>query len=581
MKNIHLISLFVLFVIPSSLVLTASDALKSGKDPQDKIVFFSDRDGNNEIYVMNDNGSAQRRLTNNDSNDTHPKFSPNGEQIAFLSDRNGPGEIFVMNSNGSDVRQITKSIPGVHFPSFSADGSKLIFNSVQKDKRVLMIMDLTNGKTSRYLRNKFDMYHPAWSPSGDKIAFDIIEGNNQDICVANTDGSGFMRLTENAKGNFFPAWSPDGKHIAYIGGRNRNLDICVMKADGSGKKYLTSHEALDEFPSWGPDGKHIVFESRRTGKKQIFIIGSDGTGLKQITFGNYNNSFPDWCKVSYSERKKTSKNQKIESFPVLKGPYLGQELPGIKAELFAPEVITYEVHGSPSILPDEKGMLVASMSEGMKFYKMVDGVLQMQKVSPFDIPDNCNGMFLSPSGKRLYFLIWENDDENFYMSEKKRGKWTKPLSLGEEVNSFKTHWQFSVARSENLCFSSEGDIVVSFFQGGTHLKPVSLKLNSGKNLEGGTPYISPDESYILYSMAETGNDNSTDLYISYRENDGRWSMPKNLGANINSPGHYDLCPKVSPNGKFLFFISRRNGPDFQIYWADAKIIEESKPKEQK
>ena len=105
-------------------------------------------------------------------------------------------------------------------------------------------------------------------------------------------------------------------------------------------------------------------------------------------------------------------------FPVLKGPYLGQRPPGNKAELFAPEVITYEVHGSPSILPDEKGMLVASMSEGMKFYKLVDGVWQLQKVSLFDMPDNCNGMFLSPSGKRLYFLIWENDDENFYVSEK-------------------------------------------------------------------------------------------------------------------------------------------------------------------
>ena len=265
--------------------------------------------------------------------------------------------------------------------------------------------------------------------------------------------------------------------------------------------------------------------------------------------------------------------------PVLRGPYLGQEPPGKKAELFAPEVITYEVHESPSISPDEKEIFIASMSEGMKFYKMVDGVWQLQDVSPFDIPDNCNGMFLSPSGKRLYFLIWENDDENFYVSEKKGEEWTKPCSLGEEVNSFKTHWQFSVAKSENLYFSSEGNIMVSVFQEGKHLKPVLLKLNSGKNLEGGTPFIALDESYLLYSMAEAGNVNATDLYISYRVNNGKWSLPKNLGSNINSPGSYDLCPKVSPNGKFLFFISRRNSPDFQIYWADAKIIEELRSKE--
>jgi hypothetical protein len=82
-------------------------------------------------------------------------------------------------------------------------------------------------------------------------------------------------------------------------------------------------------------------------------------------------------------------------------------------------------------------------------------------------------------------------------------------------------------------------------------------------------------------MAGNTNVDSTDLFISYRMNKGKWSSGKNLGTNINSPGSYDLCPKVSPNGKFLFFISRRNGPDFQIFWVDAKIIEDLKPKELK
>jgi hypothetical protein len=273
--------------------------------------------------------------------------------------------------------------------------------------------------------------------------------------------------------------------------------------------------------------------------------------------------------------------ERTSDFPVLRGPYFGQELPGKKAVLFAPEVITYEVHESPFISPDEKEIIIGSMSEGMKYYKMEDGIWRLQTVSPFDIPDKSNGMFVSPSGKRLYFLIWENDDENFYFSEKKGRKWTKPHSLGEDVNSFKTHWQFTVAKNENLYFSSEGNIMVSVFNGDTHLKPVPLKLNSDKNLEGGTPYIAPDESYLLFSKAGNNNDDSTDLYISYRLNNGKWSSGKNLGTNINSPGSYDLCPKVSPNGKFLFFISRRNGPDFQIFWVDAQVIEELKPKELK
>ncbi len=270
-----------------------------------------------------------------------------------------------------------------------------------------------------------------------------------------------------------------------------------------------------------------------------------------------------------------------DDFPILKGPYLGQKPPGKKAELFAPDVIRYEVHESPFISPDEKEIIIGSMSEGTKYYKMVGGVWQLRTALPFETPDNCNGMFVSPSGKRLYFLIWEGNDENFYVSEKKGQKWMTPRSLGEEVNSFKTHWQFTVARNENLYFSSEGNLMVSVFNGDTHLTPVPLKLDSDKNLVGGTPYIAPDESYILYSMGSKNNGDSTDLYISYRMSNGTWSFPKDLGANINSPGDYDLCPKVSPNGKFLFFISRRNGPDFRVYWADAKIIDDLRPKNSK
>ncbi len=587
LKKNNFNNLFVLFVISLSLVLIASNSLESRNDPQDKIVFFSDRDGNNEIYVMNDDGSAQRRLTNNDSNDTHPKFSPNGEQIVFLSDRNGPYEIFTMNSDGSDVRQITPSIPSVHFPSFSADGSKLIFNSVQKGKRVLMIMDLTNGETSRYLRNKFNVYHPAWSPSGDKIAFDIIEGNNQDICVANTDGSGFMRLTENAKGNFSPAWSPDARHIAYIGGRNRNLDICVMKADGSGKKYITSHNAMDEFPSWGPDGKRIVFESRRTGKKQIFIIGSDGTGLKQITFGNYNNSFPDWCKVSYSETKKTSDNQGKESFPVLKGPYLGQKPPGMTPEVFAPGIVSteeqYELNSVFSPDGDEFYYEVSATSQdekkkGMYFYvimvtRQINGIWTKPEMAPFCGTSSTMDMCFSHDGKRLYFTsdrppTPDKEAKNhIWYVDRLEGGWSEPEILGPPIYTpDNTQSQPSIAENGTLYFRLGDDLYNSKHKDGKFSKPEILGDGVNSPYAEGKPFIAPNESCLLFIRYDmpASIDGGRGLYISFKREDGSWTPAKNTKISGS-------LPKITPDGKYFFFS--REG---DIYWVDARVIEDLK-----
>lgn len=79
----------------------------------------------------------------------------------------------------------------------------------------------------------------------------------------------------------------------------------------------------------------------------------------------------------------------------------------------------------------------------------------------------------------------------------------------------------------------------------------------------GTPFISPDGSYLLFSR-------QYDLYISYRKEDGGWTEPENLGEPINSP-EIELCPMVTPDGKYLFFLSQRGG-ESHVWWVDAGFI---------
>lgn len=88
-------------------VLLASGC--SGEASPSKIAFASNRDGNQEIYVMNVNGSNQIRLTNSPEADNAPTWSPDGKKVAFYSLRDGNYEIYIMNADGSNQTRLTNN----------------------------------------------------------------------------------------------------------------------------------------------------------------------------------------------------------------------------------------------------------------------------------------------------------------------------------------------------------------------------------------------------------------------------------------------------------------------------------------
>ena len=89
------------------------------------------------------------------------------------------------------------------------------------------------------------------------------------------------------------------------------------------------------------------------------------------------------------------------------------------------------------------------------------------------------------------------------------------------------------------------------------------------------PFIAPDETYHLFAADRTANGlNDEDLYIAFRKEDGSWIKAQNMGPDIDSD-QFDVSPYVSPDEKYLFFWSDRNG-NHDIYWIDAQIIEQLK-----
>ena len=259
-----------------------------------QIVFYSNRDGNNEIYVMNSDGSNQIRITNNSSNDTTPTYSPDGSKIAFSSYRDGNWEIYTMDSDGSNQLRLTNETTHDEWPSWSPDGSKILFTSKRDGNYEVYVMNSDGTNQTRLTNNSSAEFWPEWSPDGTKIAFCTNRDGNEEIYVMNSDGSNQINLTNNSSTDVRSKWSPDGSKIVYNSFRDGNYEIYVMNADGSNQTRLTNNSTADECNSWSPDGSQIAFGSLRDGDWEIFSMNADGSNQIQITNNSSIDSWPVW-----------------------------------------------------------------------------------------------------------------------------------------------------------------------------------------------------------------------------------------------------------------------------------------------
>jgi len=282
------------------------------------IAFISDRDGSEEIYLMNADGSEQTRVTNNSALECFISWSADGSRMAFCSSLQGGLEIFVIDvidisiaSFGSPVR-ITNNSAMEMFPTWSPDGLRIAYDSGISG---IAIMNADGSNISYLGTSSVTGNQPDWSPEGDRIAF----SSSQGIYSIAIDGTDLQQLTTTY--SLVPAWSPDGSKIAYVA-TDAAEDIFIMNKDGSGKKRLTTREENDFVPSWSPDGNRIVYEGSINSNDEICVIDTSGENYQRLTNVGTNRG-PEWWPVKVN----TSLNDNNVSLIIPNEPTLYQNYP--------------------------------------------------------------------------------------------------------------------------------------------------------------------------------------------------------------------------------------------------------------
>jgi Tol biopolymer transport system component len=195
----------------TQLTSSGSDVLPRWSPDGSQIVFTSGRDGDDEVYIMNADGSDQTNLTNSPSSDDQiGTWSPNGDRIAFQSDRDADGdvEVYSINTEGTALKKLTDNTAWDGVPIYSPDGSQIAFTSERDGNSELYIMNADGSSLQRVTNNSASDNLSSWSPDGSKLAFQSDRDGNSEVYIINTDGTGATNLTVNSAEDLYPFWSP-------------------------------------------------------------------------------------------------------------------------------------------------------------------------------------------------------------------------------------------------------------------------------------------------------------------------------------------------------------------------------------
>ena len=236
-----------------------------------------------EIALMNPDGSSVTRLRVFGSD---PMLSPDGAKIVYCSLRDTIySQIYVMNADGSNQKRLTDIKTGdACGPSWSPDGKKIAYyafaNTQPSRNPEIWLMDPDGSNPKKLTDHGMD---PSWSPDGRQIAFASHRDGIFQIYAMNADGSNVRRLTKDKSEASNPAWSPAGNAIAYISATTDDRrGLFVMNPDGSEPQRLIFSKHQDFcFPSWSTDGSQIIVSSLNRLGSQGIVPGEEKPRCEQ------------------------------------------------------------------------------------------------------------------------------------------------------------------------------------------------------------------------------------------------------------------------------------------------------------
>jgi len=416
--------------------------------------------------------------------------------------------------------------------------------------------------------------------------------------------AGVVHMGDLLLSESFPAVGNAGEYSPFL---ERVIDVFPLVTQfipGHGK--LLTYRGVREYYYIMRAAEGIVVAALRADDNLDDIISA--RPLKD--FESYNEFMPHLGTESWIRCVHRSDAGADESFPILKGPYLGQNPPGTKAEIFAPGILSRfsMIHGRIIFSPDGYEVFwtnnAAPLQSRWSSKRSPEGAWTRPAASIFSVEYTENSFCYSPDGtallcqsRRPFEEGAELKDRNIWRRTKSGPGWSDPEPLDPPVNTcewdegnpwisadgtlYFTREEASGARGSAGHGTGQNDIYCARLVNGKYEEPVKLGPEINSEHHEIDPVVSPRGDYLVFASNRPGGYGPRlNLWISFRTPEGGWTQAKCLNGLFELENTW--FPLLSPDGKYLFFSAGMPTSlgymDTNYYWVDTACIDTLRPR---
>ena len=269
--------------------------------------------------------------------------------------------------------------------------------------------------------------------------------------------------------------------------------------------------------------------------------------------------------------------QSEQNFLETKDAYFGLTPPGSIPEVFAPGIVSvngrYEY--AVSFTPDLEEIYFTAHDKGesasVYFSKLVDGKWTNPEKANLTRGEKKAEMeaFVNHSGQKIYFTAYNSNDIKIWCAIRSGDWWSSAKVLDSPINDDIVFYS-NPAKNGDLFYKnvSKGKMYYAPYKNGKFPEILEAGIEYGSH-----GFIAPDQDFMLLdARKENDETKDKDIHICFKNKDGEWTKPINLGSAVNS-NFNETCPSITPDGKYIFF-SRYNeeGGLPNIYWVSAEVL---------